>query len=156
AAIHSELGQALLQLKRFVEADKEYRLVADLKPNDPYLATLPLRTAAFSASTEPDYQLASDGLQKALTANPEDDALRAELAGLHIPFSRFEPARRELTTILGHNPTISADCWLNLRTVYLRLGDKSAADAASAQFRRVIDLKRTAESLTEECQLRPG
>ena len=86
---------------------------------------------------------------------PNDDGLRAELAGLYVRFSRFQPARQELETILIHNPVISTDAWNNLYTICKRLGDQRAADDARIRFQQVITLKNTVAELTNDAQLRP-
>jgi predicted Zn-dependent protease len=116
---------------------------------------MPLRVQAFAAQSEAEYEQAVAALKRALESQPRDDALRAELAGVHMRFNRFNEARQELVTILSHNPMISADCWLNLRTVYRRLGDAASAATAENQFRRIIALKTEATDLQEQFLERP-
>jgi Flp pilus assembly protein TadD len=154
--IHADLAQALLQLKQFPEAETEYRTVSALLPNDPYYSTLPVRVLAFSARTEAEYARASQALQEILSRTPEDDGLRADLAGLHMRFIRFDLARQELETILNRNPVISGDCWYNLYTVYKKLGDKSSQEGARVRMQQLIELKQESVRLFEQAQLHPN
>ncbi len=153
--IHASLGQVLLQLKQFGPAEAEYATVAGLQPSDAYYAAMPARIGALAARTDSDYQRASERLQAALAQSPNDDGLRAELAGLEIRFNQFSLARKELDTILTHNPLISTDCWYNLYTVCKRLADQQGAAEAHKQFDHMILLKNAVADLTIQAEQHP-
>jgi Flp pilus assembly protein TadD len=154
-SIHAAIGQGLMLMKKFAEAKSEYEAAAALLPNDPYYSTMPIRVMAVAARSDEDYSRSVAELQAALARYPDDDGLRAELAGLHMRFNQFKLARQELETILTHNPMISSDGLFNLYTVCKRLGDQRAAEDARARFQQLIALKDAATELTELARMHP-